>query len=105
MISVPSLRAPVSKPSVNNILPSLGVLLVTGGLFLIGWCAYLWFKPAPAPYSYHLVDEGSVTKFEKLGLQAWPDLTIKKYELRVQAVDKPIAIAYQAGKRNGNQFY
>lgn len=101
MISVPSLRAPVSKPSVSSILPSLGVLLVTGGLFLIGWCAYLWFKPAPAPYSYHLVDEGSVTKFEKLGLQAWPNLTIKKYELRVQAVDKPIAIAYQAGKGNG----
>lgn len=74
---------------------------MTGGLFLLGWFAYLWFKPAPAPYSYQLVDEGSASKFENLGLQAWPDLTINKYELRVQSVDKPIAIAYRAAKRNG----
>ena len=91
----------MSNRSVAKLLPSLGVLLVTGGLFLIGWCAYLWLKPAPAPYNYQLVDEGSIAKFEKLGLQAWPDLTIKKYELRVPSVEKPIAIAYQARKGNG----
>ena len=73
---------------------------MTGGLFFVGWFTYLWFKPAPAPYSYQLVDEGGVTKFEKLALQAWPDLTIKKYELRVESVDKPIAVAYLADKGN-----
>jgi hydroxylamine oxidation protein HaoB len=72
---------------------------VTGGLFLVGWFAYLWFKPAPVPYHYQLVDEGDVSKFEDLGLQAWPDLKISKYELRVSSVDKPIAIAYRAMKR------
>lgn len=94
----------MSRPSGLKILPSLGFLLVTGGLFLIGWFAYLWFKPAPAPYSYQLVDEGAVTKFDKLPLQAWPDLTISKYELHVQSVDKPIAIAYRAAKKNGQSF-
>ncbi len=68
---------------------------------MLGWFAYLWFKPAPAPYSYHLVDEGSVNKFGSLGLQDWPELQISKYEVRVQSVDKPIAIAYRAGKKDG----
>ncbi len=100
MTSVPSLSEPVSTQSGAKILPSLGLLLVTGGLFLIGWFSYLWFRPAPVPYSYHLVDEGSVNKFEKLGLQAWPDLTISKYELRIPSVDKPIAIVYRAGQKD-----
>lgn len=104
MNATSSLSDSVSRPSRVKILPSLGLLLVTGGLFLVGWFAYLWFKPDPAPYSYHLVDEGGVTKFEKLSLQAWPDLTIKKYELRVQSVDKPIAVAYLAGKGNGKSI-
>ncbi len=93
-----SLSPSVSRPSGLKILPSLGILLVTGGLFLVGWFAYLWFKPDPAPYRYQLVDEGSVSKFGNLGLQAWPDLKISKYELRVPSVDKPIAIAYRATK-------
>ena len=101
MISAPSLNAPVSTPSGSKFLPSLGILLVTGGLFLTGWCVYLWLKPLPAPYSYQLVDEGSVAKFDKLPLQSWPDLTIRKYELRVGSVEKPIAIAYRAHKKEG----
>lgn len=101
MISAPSLNEPVSNQSGSKFLPSLGVLLVTGGLFLTGWCVYLWLKPLPAPYRYQLVDEGSVAKFDKLSLQAWPDLTISKYELRVDLVEKPIAIAYRAQKNDG----
>ena len=31
-------------------------------------------------------------------------MTIKKYELRVQSVDKPIAVAYLAGKGNGKSI-
>lgn len=104
MISAPSLNEPVSNQSGSKFLPSLGVLLVTGGLFLTGWCVYLWLKPLPAPYRYQLVDEGSVAKFDKLSLQAWPDLTISKYELRVDLVEKPIAIAYRAQKNDGQSI-
>ncbi len=101
MSATPSLSESVSRPSGTKILPSLGFLLVTGGLFLSGWFAYLWFKPAPAPYNYQLVDEGNVTKFDSLPVQAWPDLTIAKYEVHVPSVDKPIAITYRASKGNG----
>ena len=73
---------------------------MTGGLVLLGWFSYLWLKPIPAPYSYQLVEEGGVGKFDKLGLEAWPDLTIAKYEVRVESVEKPIAVAYRATKGN-----
>ncbi|MDF0653189.1 MAG: hydroxylamine oxidation protein HaoB [Nitrospira sp.] len=86
----------------SKILPSLGIFLVTGGLFLSGWFVYLWLKPLPAPYAYQLVDEGMATKFNNLPLQDWPDLKISKYELRVPSIDKPIAIAYRAS-RDGEQ--
>ena len=88
----------------QKILPSLGIFLVTGGLILLGWFSYLWLKPAPLPYSYQLVDEGGVSKFGNLPLQGWPDLKISKYELRVPSVEKPIAIAYRAGKQDGTQI-
>lgn len=63
---------------------------------MLGWFAYLWLKPGPAPYRYQLVEEGGVGKFDKLGLEAWPGLIIGKYEVRVESVDKPIAVAYRA---------
>ena len=80
----------------KRILPSLGLVLVTGGLFVLGWFAYLWLDPGPAPYHYQLVEEGGVSKFSNLGLEAWPELKIGKYELRVESLDKPIAVAYRA---------
>jgi hydroxylamine oxidation protein HaoB len=79
----------------DKILPSLGIFLVAGGFLVFGWFAYLWLKPEPAPYRYQLVDEGGVGKFVNLGLGAWPDLKISKYEVRVASVDKPIAVAYR----------
>lgn len=104
MISAPSLSAPVPNQSGSKFLPSLGILLVAGGLFLTGWCAYLWLKPLPVPYNYQLVDEGTVAKFDNLSLQAWPDLKISKYELRVDSVEKPIAVAYRAYKKDGQSI-
>lgn len=62
---------------------------------MLGWFTYLWLKPAPAPYHYQLVEEGGVGKFVNLGLGAWPELKIGKYEVRVESVDKPIAVAYR----------
>lgn len=67
---------------------------------MLGWFSYLWLKPEPAPYHYQLVDEAQANKFDKLGLEAWPDLTIGKFEVRVESVDKPIAVAYRATRGN-----
>lgn len=77
---------------------------MTGGLFLVGWFLYLWFKPLPPPYNYHLVEEGGVTEFSNLPLGGWPNLTIRKYELRIQSLDKPVAIAYQTQDQAGDSI-
>ena len=48
---------------------------------MLAWFAWLWFNPGPSPYRYQLVEEGGVDKFSQLGLDAWPDLTIAKYDV------------------------
>jgi hydroxylamine oxidation protein HaoB len=73
-------------------------MLVTGGFFLFGWFLYLWFQPEPSPYQYHFIEEGSVDKFPELGLEGYPSITIQKYEVRVDSVDQPLAIAYRASR-------
>ncbi len=78
----------------TKLLPLLGIFLVTGGFLLLGWLAYVSLSPGSAPYHYKLVEEGGVGKFDKLGLAPWPDLAISKYEVYVQGVDKPIAVAH-----------
>ena len=80
----------------TKLLPSLGILLVTGGLLLLIWFAYLWFNPAPAPYRYTLVKEGAAAQFSQLGLDPWPDLTIAQYEVHAEGVNDPIALATTA---------
>jgi hydroxylamine oxidation protein HaoB len=80
----------------NRLLPSLGILLVTGGVLLLAWFAWLWFNPGPAPYRYQLVEEGGVDKFSKLGLEAWPDLTIAQYDVHAEQIDKPLASGHTA---------
>ena len=67
---------------------------------MLGWFAFMWLSPGPAPYHYSLVEEGGIDKFSKLGLDAWPDLGISKQEIRVEGVDEPVALAYLA--RRGN---
>lgn len=64
---------------------------MTGGLLLLGWFAYLWFTPIPAPYHYHQTLEGDSRKFPELGLDAWPDLTFSQYDVQAEGADKPIA--------------
>lgn len=78
------------------LLPSLGFLLVAGGFLLLGWLAYLWLHPGPAPYRYALVDEGGVARFDKLGLEAWPDLAVGRYEMRVDGVNEALAVTHVA---------
>jgi hydroxylamine oxidation protein HaoB len=80
----------------NRLLPSLGILLVTGGILLLAWFAWLWFNPGPSPYRYQLVEEGGVDKFSQLGLDAWPDLTIAKYDVFAEEIEKPLASGHTA---------
>ncbi|MBX3302930.1 MAG: hydroxylamine oxidation protein HaoB [Nitrospira sp.] len=71
---------------------------------LLVWFFYLWFKPLPPPYNYQLVEEGGVGNFPNLQFEAWPDLKIRKYELHVPSLDKPVAIAYQTKDRAGDSI-
>ena len=80
----------------TKLLPSLGILLVTGGILLLAWFAWLWFNPGPSPYRYQLVEEGGVDKFSQLGLDAWPDLTIAKYDVFAEEIEKPLASGHTA---------
>jgi len=96
LISSSSRSATPSARPGAKLLPLLGIFLVAGGFLLLGWLAYVLLNPGPAPYHYKLVEEGGIDKFDKLGLAAWPDLAISKYEVYVQGVDKPIAVAHLA---------
>ena len=93
------MESALTRPS-SKILPSLGIILVAGGFLLLGWFAFLWFDPGPAPYNYRVVEEGGADKFPKLELNAWPDLKISKQEMHVEGMEEPIAAAYVA--RRGN---
>ena len=96
-----TMEGALTQPS-NRILPSLGIFLVAGGFIVLSWLAYLWLGPAQAPYHYKLVEEGGVDKFNKLGLEAWPDLSISKHEIIVDGVDQPLAVAYLARRGNAS---
>ena len=67
---------------------------------MFGWLAYMWLSPGQAPYHYKLTEEGGIEKFNKLGLDAWPDLNISKQEVVVDGVDQPVALAYLAHRGN-----
>lgn len=72
---------------------------MTGGLLLLGWFAYLWFAPIPAPYQYQLISEGDSKQFPQMDLEAWPDLKLSQYKVQAEGVDKPIA-EFIAARRN-----
>lgn len=84
----------------DNLLPLLGILLVTGGLILLTWTTYRWLVPDDAPYRYQLLAEGKASEFPELELEAWPALTINKYEIRTLETDKAIAHAYFGQREN-----
>lgn len=92
------LSEPVPARSASKLLPSLGIILVAGGLFLLGWFTYLWVTPPPPPYGYHLVEEGGVDAFKDLGLSGFPELSISKFEVRIGDIDKPLAFVYRASR-------
>ena len=68
----------------------------------MGWFAYLWFKPVPAPYHYQLVAEGDSQKFSKMDLEGWPDLKLSQYKVQADGVTKPIAEFMVARQEGGS---
>lgn len=99
MTATSTRRAALARPG-SRLLPSLGILLVTGGILLLLWFAWLWFDPGPAPYRYQLTEQGGVEQFPQLGLSAWPDLEIARYEVYAEEVEQPLAVTHVA--RRGN---
>ena len=67
---------------------------------MLGWFAYLWFKPIPAPYQYQLIAEGNSKQFSQMDLDAWPDLTLSQYKVQAEGIEKPIAELITARRNN-----
>ena len=78
----------------DRLLPSLGILLVTGGLVLLAWYTWLMLTPDTAPYHYQQVATGKAGEFPDLDLETWPDLTISQYNVQIEETGKPIAQAW-----------
>jgi len=68
---------------------------------LLAWFGWLWFNPGASPYRYQLAEEGNVSQFPKLGLEAWPDLSIARYEIYTEGVDQPLAAGHTARRGSG----
>lgn len=77
--------------TMTRTLPIAGIALVAGGFAILAAAGWSHLSQAPAPYGYHLVAEGRADSFSKLGLDKKPDLTVAKYEIRVDDVEKPLA--------------
>lgn len=95
------MEAVLASGASRKLLPSLGVLLVAGGLFLLVWVSWAYWQPGPAPYQYRLIEDGGVGPIAAPGLESWPDLKIARYEIRMDGIDKPIAVAQVAHRGAG----
>ncbi len=82
----------------SKALPLTALLLLTGGLCLIGWLVWNQYKPLHAPYAYAQVVEGPAKDFPDLGLsqQEYPDLLIRRYELRAAGEEQPLVRLHTA---------
>jgi hydroxylamine oxidation protein HaoB len=86
---------------VKRAIPVAGVALAAGGALLVGWIGWTALNPPPPPYHYELVADGGVDKFPELGLQDQAGLALKKYEIRTESVDKPVAVAHVGTRGDG----
>lgn len=73
---------------------------MTGGLFFLGWFAYLWFEPEVPPYRYQLIKEGPSAEFGKMDLETWPELKVSQYKVQADGIDKPVAEFVTARREN-----
>lgn len=67
---------------------------------MLAWYIWLMLTPDTAPYRYQQVTTGKASEFPELELEAWPDLTISQYNVRIEETEKPIAQAW-FGQREG----
>ncbi len=68
----------------------VSALAVTGILTSV-WFGYNELRPQPIPYSRVLVEEGGPAKFPDLGLEEETGLVIRKYEIRIDGINKALA--------------
>jgi hydroxylamine oxidation protein HaoB len=83
--------------------PLIGIILIVGGLLLLGWLGWALLNPTSsgeAPYRYKKVAEGEVEKFPDLGLKAYKGITIRKYELLAEEVQKKPLVEFYTGSKD-----
>ncbi|WP_147094550.1 hydroxylamine oxidation protein HaoB [Nitrosococcus oceani] len=95
---------PSSKEGTSKALPLIGIMLIAGGLLLLGWLGWALLSPAggkEAPYQYKKVAEGGVEEFPELGLDAYGGITVRKYKLLAEEIQKePLVELYTGSKDN-----
>lgn len=82
-------------------LPFIGGALVAGGLALLAFALWPLVFPPPAPYSYALLAEGKGAEFPDLGLGEQANLVVRKYEVRAEGADRPVAVFHVGDKGAG----
>ncbi len=82
-------------------LPLFGLSLMAGGLVIVAVLAWHSWQPQPPPYSYQLVGSGKAAEFPELGLADLKDLAVRKFEVRIDGVDEPLAELHVAEDEPG----
>lgn len=101
-MSVAEKTMPPSSKGVSRAPLFIGVILIAGGLLLLGWLGWAILHSAgdgEAPYQYKKVAEGGVEKFPDLGLEAYEGMTIRKYELLAEEVQKEPLVEFYTGSK------
>ncbi len=83
------------------VLPLTGVLLVTGGLFLLAWLGWTLVQPAPPLYRYVLDTRGEAGDFPELKPEGFETLPVSRYRLMTEGIDEPLARAYVTDSPDG----
>ena len=68
---------------------------------MLVWFAWLWFNPGAGALPLPTGEEGPVSQFPQLGLEAWPDLTLARFEVHTEGVDQPLATGHTAKRGQG----
>jgi len=78
----------------------ISLVLVGGGLLIALYAVWGYYTgiTAAAPYAYTLISEGAVKDYPELGLKDAQGFQIRKYQLRVDQIDKPLVDFHVAVK-------
>lgn len=82
--------------SVKRLVIGVGlVLLGAGALGVVGW---QMLRPAPPPFRYVLTAEGPGPQFGDLPLADRADVAVRKFEVRADGIDRPLAEVFVADR-------